>query len=103
MITPSDLVQYVGAISDEDLAAAQHFIDTATALVDGFCGAALVPEAVLNHAYTVVAAEMFSQREAPNGIAQYADGVTTTPMRVARDPMRGAYPVLARYIGPAIA
>lgn len=62
----------------------------------------LIPSSVIARAYLEVGSELFHRRAAPNGISQFAspDG---TPVRVARDPMVGAYPILAPYMPPGFA
>lgn len=72
--------------------------DEATALVDAWVGAATVPNAVLTRAYLEVGSELYNRRQAPNGISQFttADGGA---IRVARDPMVAARPILAPFLG----
>jgi len=61
-----------------------------------------VPPVVLDRAIKEVGSELFHRRQAPGGVAQFA-GLDGAPIRVARDPMVSAYPILARHVGPAIA
>lgn len=76
--------------------------DEAVALVNGYVGLAEVPEVVLNRAYLEVGSELVHRRSAPNGIAGFNtfDG---SAIRVARDPLVGAYPLLRRYVGWGVA
>lgn len=96
-----DLREYVGGNS-----AQQDFIDScwaeAVVLVEGFVGTKEIPDEIMDRAYLEVGSELFHRRSAPNGIAQFAsfDG---SPVRVARDPMVAAYPILAPFVGPGLA
>lgn len=90
---------FVRAGSDEYLA---DCWDTAEALVASFVGAADVPAGVLKQAQLKAGAELFHQRSAPQGIAQFADQQGSSPMRTARDPLAGAYPLLRPYVGMGI-
>lgn len=93
----ADLKDYVNG-SDEHLTYIESCVDQAIALVDGYVGNATVPELVLERAYLEVGSELFHRRNAPNGVAQFNtfDG---SAIRVARDPMVGAYPLLRRFVG----
>jgi hypothetical protein len=90
----SDLTTYVGATA-EDSEFVQQCWDEAYALVSAYVGGNDIPQAVGDRAVLETASELFHRRNAPNGIAQFAafDG---SPVRVARDPMTPAYPLLAR-------
>lgn len=90
----SDLATYVGA-TDDDSEFVQQCWDEAYALVSAFVGGVDIPQSVGDRAVLETASELFHRRNAPNGIAQFAafDG---SPVRVARDPMTPAYPILAR-------
>lgn len=61
-----------------------------------------VPAAVLDRAYLEAGSELYHRRQAPNGIAQFAtpDG---NPVRVARDPLVGVYPLITPYLGGGFA
>ena len=93
----SDLQDYVGA-SGNDAAYVEACYDQAVAMVDTFVGDAFVPDKVLLRAYLECGSELFHRRSAPNGIAQFG-ALDGTPIRVARDPMIGVYPVLRSYVG----
>lgn len=77
-------------------------LTAAVALVDDFKGVAQVPVNVLDLCYTIVAADLFNRRKAPNGIVNQqfvgSDGVSTTGMRIARDPLQGVYRILSRWV-----
>lgn len=75
--------------------------ETGEALVTAFVAGATVPAPVLKQATLKTAAELFHQRSAPQGIAQFADQ-TGAPVRTARDPLTGAYPLLRPFAGLGI-
>lgn len=91
-----DLAAYVGS-DDQD--ALERALATADALVDNYINTSIggVPEEVRDEAALKVASELFHAKNAPNGISQFAafDGA---PVRVARDPMVAAYPLLNRFL-----
>jgi len=95
-VTFEDLKTYVGAQDDSDEFVTSCY-DTAVTLVEAFIGEATVPASAKDRAVLEVGSELFHRKNAPNGVAQFStyDGA---PVRVARDPMVGAYPILARYM-----
>ena len=97
-----ELKAYVGASNTDD-----DFVDScwheAIALVDKFVGTATVDADVLNRAYLECGSELFHRRSAPNGIAQFATLDGGSAIRVARDPMIGAIPILAPWVGLGLA
>ena len=96
------LSTYVGAgAADADFVAACEA--EATALVGAYVGTAGVPSEVLSRAVLEVGSELFHRRSVPNGVAQFGTLDGAAPLRVARDPMVGAYPLLARYVGGGFA
>ena len=97
----TDLKSYVGA-PDSDDAFVETCYDDASTLVLRFIGQTYVPSDILTRATLEVGSELYHRRSAPNGIAQFStfDG---TPIRVARDPMIGAYPLLNRFVGLGVA
>ena len=96
------LASYVGAgTADAEFVAACEA--EATALVTAYIGAAEVPDSVLSRAVFEVGSELFHRRSAPNGVAQFGTLDGAAPIRVARDPMVGAYPLLSRYLGGGFA
>lgn len=104
MAVYDDLKAYVGA-PDSDNAFVATCWTEAHALVDKFCGVAVadVPAAVLQRAKVECGSELFHRRSAPNGIAQFANLDGSSAVRVARDPMVAAYPLLTPYIGLGVA
>jgi len=98
----TDLKAYVNApTADDDFV--QQCWDEAIALVTKFVGTKTVPAAITDRARIEVGQELYSRRAAPNGIAQYATFEGASAIRVARDPMVGAYPLLQPYVGQGIA
>ncbi|MCI7551645.1 MAG: hypothetical protein PUK40_02120 [Actinomycetaceae bacterium] len=73
----------------------------AARLVTDYIGTATVPEEVAELAGLQVARELHTQMQAPGGIySGFADGA---PVRLARDPLKPAYPLLASYVGGGFA
>lgn len=68
------------------------------AYVGGEVGATRVPVEVLGRATLEVGAELFHRRQAPGGITQFATVDGASPVRMARDPMVGAYPILRPFL-----
>ena len=102
MAAYDDLKAYVGA-PDSDNTFVSACWDEAHALVDTFCGDVVVPAIVLKRAKIECGSELFHRRSAPNGVAQFATLDGGSAVRVARDPMVGAYPILIPYVGLGLA
>lgn len=97
----TDLQSYVGAdLSDATFV--EECWDQASALVTAYIGAitpvVAIPAIIVDRSTLEVGSELYHRRNAPNGVAQFStfDGQA---IRVARDPMVGAYPLLQRYLG----
>lgn len=95
------LFEYVGA-GDSQTAFVSECWDEALALVSAYVGAAVVPPVILSRATLEVGAELFHRRATKNGVAQFATP-DASPIRIARDPMIAAYPILDRYVGGGFA
>lgn len=93
----NDLASYVGSQSS-DSAFVQQCWEEAQALVTAYVGAQVVPQSIQDRATLETGSELFHRRQAPNGIAQFASFDSTSPVRVARDPMVGAYPILNSFM-----
>lgn len=93
----TDLKDYVGAHDGSDAYVTSCY-DTAVALVEDFIGANIVPASIRDRAVLEVGSELYHRRNAPNGIQQFAAFDGAQPARIARDPMVGAYPILAKYM-----
>lgn len=77
---------------ETDLATATLMVDRHIADANG------VPDQIRETAIVKTACELYEQRSAPNGVRNFADMDGITPVRVARDPMTGAYPILAPFL-----
>lgn len=87
-----------GSLSDTELAL---LWDDAASQVDVYVGDAVVPAATLTRAILSAADRMHILDVSPDGATQYdAEG---SPIRVSRDPLAGAYPLLARFVGGGFA
>ena len=64
---------------------------------------ALVPTDVVTRAILECGSELYYRRNAPSGITQFATPDGQSAVRVARDPMVGAYPILAPYMAAGFA
>lgn len=100
-MTAADLEIYVGAPGDAFVATCW---EEAVELVNQYVGIdrltaapRVIPETVRTRACLEVGSELFHRRNAPNGVAQFAT-LGDAPVRVARDPMLGAYPILNRFL-----
>lgn len=86
-------------VSGADVEFIAECLAQATELVEIACGEALdrVPPTVLDRAIIEAGSELYNRRSAPNGISQFAaaDG---SAIRVARDPMVAARPLLQPYL-----
>jgi len=96
------LKDYVGATAPDD-AVVEACWDEATALVTKFVGTATVNADVLFRAKIECGSELFHRRSAPNGVAQFATLDGGSAVRVARDPMIAAYPILVPWVGLGVA
>jgi hypothetical protein len=75
-------------------------VASANQFISKFVGSARVPSDVLDQAVLSCASELFHRRQAPNGVAQFADLGTT--VRIAKDPMTAAYQMLLPFVGPGL-
>ena len=101
MAVYDDLKAYVGA-SDSDNAFVNDCWSEATALVVAFVGTATVNADILQRAKIECGSELFHRRSAPNGIAQFATLDGGSAVRINRDPMTPAYPLLTPSVGLGI-
>lgn len=96
------LKAYVGA-PDSDNTFVNDCWEQAESLVNRFIGVAVVPADVLDRAKIECGSELYHRRSAPNGIAQFATLDGGSAVRVARDPMIAAIPILQPFVGLGIA
>lgn len=68
--------------------------ENGVALVANYIGSTVVPRPLLRRACLVVASELYHQASAPGGVMQQFLDVGAQPVRMARNPMVGAYPLL---------
>lgn len=102
MAVYDDLKAYVGAPASDDAFVADCWTE-ASALVSKFVGTATVNADVLNRAKIECGSELYHRRSAPNGVAQFATLDGGQAIRVARDPMIAAIPILLPWVGQGIA
>lgn len=75
----------------------ERCFDDATDLVSDYVGDKYVPASRLALAILKTGSELYSQRDAPSGISQFSD-MNSNPVRVARDPLVAAKPLLRKYV-----
>jgi hypothetical protein len=102
MAVYDDLKAYVGAPASDDAFVADCWTE-ASALVAKFVGTATVNADILNRAKIECGSELYHRRSAPNGIAQFATLDGGSAVRVARDPMIAAIPLLLPFVGLGLA
>ncbi|MGO2139833.1 MAG: hypothetical protein ACTH30_05425 [Leucobacter sp.] len=89
--------EYVGAVGTADENAVDDATAEATELVKNWIGKAAIPDAIRDRAIIEVAADLFYRRMARNGVMEFG-GTDLAPFRIARDPMKAAYPLLSQFI-----
>lgn len=57
-----------------------------------------IPEPVMNRAVLETGAELYHRKAARNGVSQFATADSVSPMRIARDPLVAARPLLAPFL-----
>lgn len=74
-------------------------LEAAAEQLKEFIGRKVVPPKSYDRAHLLVANEMLQQDMAPNGILnqQYDGGDGSVPLRIGRDPLTPAYPILAPF------
>lgn len=112
MATEDELRAYVGAPEGDDYVGS--CLATAQDMVYDYINAGHggdptmgpngdVPGSVERRAVLEVAAELFHRRQAPGGITQFATIDGPSPVRMARNPMQAAYPLLDPYLKAGLA
>jgi len=97
-----EVAAYVGGVPVTDYL--KGCVAVASQAVACHIGACQVPKETRRRAVMEVAAELYHRKSAPNGIKNYADGLDgVAAVRVARDAMVAARPLLAPYLTPGIA
>lgn len=104
MTTPDlgEMARFVQA-PDSDRGFVAECLDEAAALVDARIGSATVPVVVRRRAVREVAADLYYRRSARNGVVAFNNHEGGDIIRVNRDPMAPATPLLAPYLAPRIA
>ncbi len=106
-VAATDLADYVGAPDADDqyvddcLATAGKMVADHVArspLVADDGSTVEVPDEITDRAVLEVGSELYHRRNAPQGVAQFA-ALDGAPVRIARDPMVAARPILAPYLG----
>lgn len=100
--TPDQLAErlatYVDAQGENELAEVGYALAEARALVTRHLeGSAPPPEPVIDRAIIECAAELFQRKGSRNGVMELG-GEDLAPFRIARDPMKAAYAILAPYV-----
>ncbi|MDQ0645661.1 hypothetical protein [Microbacterium murale] len=106
-MTAADLLAYISTEGLDPTSSEETFAgacwEQAAALISQHIGAATVPTIITERATLEVGAELFHRRDTKNGISQFMSTDGGQALRVARDPMVAAYPLLAPYVGRGIA
>ena len=95
-VTVEDFRAYVG--TKEDSTFVDNCLESAGALVSRYIGDSDVPTEIEDQAVLITASEIFHRRQAPGGIAQFAD-MSGGAVRVGKDPMNAAYELLRPFCG----
>ena len=98
-VTLEQLQNYVGTKETGTFIAG--CLTSANTLVSNYIKGAAVPESIRDQAVMIAASELFHRRSAPNGVAQFAS-LDGSPVRIAKDPMNAAYPLLMPFVRPAV-
>jgi hypothetical protein len=99
-VTLTEFKDYVGTKDASDFP--QSCLTAGLALVTKYVGTVTtVPTEIQDQAVLMAASELFHRRNAPNGIAQFAD-FGGAAVRVGSDPMVAARQILLPYLGMAV-
>ena len=96
-VTLQEFKDYVGTKDASDFP--QSCLTAGHALVTNYIGTVTtVPTEIHDQAVLKVSSELFHARNAPNGIAQFAD-VNGAAVRIGYDPLAPAYKLLRPFLG----
>lgn len=95
-------VEYVQAHGESEAKELGFALTEARALISNYVGAYKVATEVNDRAIVEVTAELFYRKMSRNGVSEFA-GTDLAPFRIARDPMKAAYPILAQYMPVGLA
>ena len=111
-VTAADVRKFVGASSSDDPTFDELLLVAGT-LYDGYVedavttDGAVIPAHIEDRAKKLIAAELWTIDNAPNGVLNQQfdgpDGTQSVPVRVGTDPLRPVYQLLAQWVGPVIA
>lgn len=99
-VDATELSRFVSAPQDDPYLGA--CVTEATALVEKLAGDRLstIPVPVADRAILEVSADLYHRRATRNGIAGFDDTeISASPVRINRDPLTPARPILAPWIG----
>lgn len=98
----SALTEFVNASSADDELVRACWVEADALVGNLIAGSERVPGSIRDRAVLEVGAELFHRRNAPGGITQFAvEGAS--PVRMARDPMVAAYPLLRPFLPAGLA
>lgn len=94
------LARHVGDGGSQHTEALTDVWTEAAALVDKYVGTArdAVPGPIWERAIIETASELYHRRNAPGGVLAQFSELGGSTVRLARDPMLGAYPLLDRWL-----
>lgn len=104
-LDPAALRAFVGA-TEKDSAFVTECVAEADALIAKRVGDAPIPAPVRDRAVKEVAADLFYRRSARNGVAAFGgggEGGGGEVVRLNRNPLAPAEPILAPFLGPRLA
>ena len=95
------LAVYVGDTKESSSAYVEQCAAEARSMIEKHVGTNEVPVVILDRAVLEVGAELYHRKTAPSGMKQFATEFGGSPVRIARDPMVAARPLLAPHLpGP---
>jgi len=102
-VTPQALATYVQTDYASETAYLTQCVEEAEEMISDHTTGATVPPKTRRRAVMEVSADLYYRRKTRNGVADFDGMENAAPVRVARDPMTAAYPILRPYVGPGIA
>lgn len=91
-----------GGASTIEPAEIADMVDDAVQMLQAYVGSSVIPDRIANRAVLEVARELNTRALNPGGVfSAFADA--GSPVRLARDPLRAVYPMLAPYVRPGLA
>lgn len=96
-VTEAELGEYVSDPGESGKGYRVKCVARAGVLLAGYIGAVTVPEEIRDLALLEVAADIFHRKTTRNGVAGFGD-MELAPIRISRDPLAAAYPILDNYV-----